>query len=108
MDSARRVILRIRESDVSPNDLLEPVRLYLQKKSHCLDEIKDPWKCHFIHLQPPSNIAQTDPKIHIIIDLNKDKYSKDFVDWGFPHECYNIKYVNNKMWVTQHFKPIAI
>lgn len=107
MDSAKRVILRIQESDVKPDDLFEPVRLYLQKTKHSLDETEDPWNRHFIHLQPPSDIPQKNPKIHVIIDLNKDQYLKAFVDRDFPHECYRIKYINNKMWAVQHFKSMT-
>lgn len=97
MDYAKRVILRIREADVNWTDQFEPVRLYLEKKGHSSEETTTPWNNHFVHLQPPSDIPQQDPKIHIIIDLNKARFSKTFVDDEVPHEMYRIRYVDNKM-----------
>ena len=87
----------MREADVDWADPFEPVRLYLQKKGHSAEEIKDPLNRHFVHLQPPSDIPQKDPKIHVVIDLNKDQFSNVFVDENLPHEIYSIRYLDNKM-----------
>lgn len=102
MDNAKRVILRIREADVNWTDQFEPVRLYLEKKDHSIEEITNPLNRHFVHLQPPSDIPQRDPKIHTIIDVNKDQFSQTFVDDDFPHEMYRIRYLDDKMWVLSN------
>ena len=88
MDLAERVILRIRAADVNWFDPFKPVRLYLAKKVHSIEEITNPLDRHFVHLQPPPDIPQRDPKILIIIDLNKGQFSQTLVDDDFPHEMY--------------------
>lgn len=102
MNPSKRVILRIREADVNWTDQFEPVRLYLEKKDHSIEEITNPLNRHFVHLQPPSDIPQRDPKIHIIIDVNKVQFDKTFVDDDFPHEMYRIRYLDDKMWVLSN------
>lgn len=99
MNSAKRIILRIREADVNWTDPFEPVWLCLEKKGHSIEEITNPLNHHFVHLQPPSDIPKRDPKIHIVIDVNKDQFPKTFVDDDFPHEMYRIRYLDDKMWV---------
>lgn len=95
MSQAKRVILRLREADINPNDIYEPVRLYLEKRGRSATELEA--DRHFIHVQPPNpDILQSDPKIHIIIDLEKDKFCGD-LDHDFPHEIYRIRRQDNDM-----------
>ena len=99
MDNAKRVILRIREADVNWTDQFMPVRLYLEKKGHSIEAIAKPLDRHFVHVQLPSDIFQWDPKIRIIIGINKDQFSKTLVGDDLPHEIYCIRYLDDKMWV---------
>lgn len=101
MDSAKRVIFRIREADVDWKDQCKPVRLYLEQMGYASAETRqdcmDPWERQFIHIQPPCEIEQGDPKIHVVADLNKDQYSQPFAGKDLPHEFYRVRYVNGKM-----------
>lgn len=96
MESARRVILRVREADFEEDDTFKPVRLYLEKMGRSVCEIEE--NRHYIHFQPSNaHIPQRNPKIHIIIDLNYEKFSGDVVDMDFPHEIYAVRQVDNKL-----------
>ncbi|KAL2811157.1 hypothetical protein BDW59DRAFT_60437 [Aspergillus cavernicola] len=95
MVQAKRVILRVREADLDFLDIYEPVRLHLQHNDRSVSELEE--DRHFIHIQPPNpDIPQTDPKIHIIIDLEKDSFSGG-LDGDFPHELYRMRRVDDKL-----------
>lgn len=97
MNQAKRVILRLREADINWNGPYEAVRLYLAKNGRSTEELGS--GCHFVHIQPPNpHIPQEDPKIHIIIDIEKDRFVGTF-NQDFPHEMYRIRRVDNEMWV---------
>ncbi|GIK04367.1 hypothetical protein Aspvir_008448 [Aspergillus viridinutans] len=95
MSGPKRVILRLSESDLNPDDVYEPVRLYLEKHGHSSDELAT--ERHFIHVQPPNpHILQNDPKIHIVIDLEKDQFSGP-LDSNFPHDLHRIRRKDDKL-----------
>jgi hypothetical protein len=94
MVTAKRVVLRFPENLQNPNDLYEPVRLYSTKSNRPVEEPNS--NRHWIHLQPPSDIPQTNPKLHIVIDLEKDEFS-DPLGPDFPHELYYVRRQDNKL-----------
>jgi hypothetical protein len=95
MDQAKRVILRLRETELDDSDPYESVRLYLQKNGRSVEELNE--DRHFVHIQPSNpHIPQTDPKIHIIIDIEKDQFSGT-LDANFPHEIYRVRRIDNEM-----------
>ncbi|KAL1980491.1 hypothetical protein VTN96DRAFT_4015 [Rasamsonia emersonii] len=74
MDQAKRVILRLRETEIDYTDPYESVRLYLENNGRSVKELEE--GRHFVHVQPSNpDIPQTDPKIHIVIDIEKDLFS---------------------------------
>lgn len=96
MAQAKRIILRISEADLNHQDLYEAVRVYLRARDRPVDELTQ--DRHFIHIQPPSpDIPQEDPKIHIVIDLEKDLHSGP-LGLDFPHELYRIRRVDGEMY----------
>jgi hypothetical protein len=95
MNQAKRVILRLREAELDYDNPYESVRLYLKKNGRSVKELEA--DRHFIHVQPPNpDIPQIDPKVHIIIDIEKDQFSGTLDD-NFPHEIYRIRRLDNKM-----------
>lgn len=95
MLQAKRVILRLSEADLNKDDIYEPVRLYLEKYGHSPDELAT--DRHFIHVQPPNpHILQKDPKIHIVIDLEKKNFSGP-LDSNFPHDVHRIRRQDSEM-----------
>lgn len=79
MNPAKRVILRLREAEVDYEDPYEAVRLYLEKNGRSVQEFDA--GLHFVHVQPSSpDIPQIVPKIHIVIDLEKDRFSGTTLD----------------------------
>ena len=100
MDQAKRVILRLREAEVDYEDPYESVRLYLENNGRSVRELEAGH--HFVHVQPPNpDIPQIDPKIHIVIDMEKDSFSGT-PDEHFPHEVYRVRRLDNKMWVFSY------
>ncbi|EEP82913.1 predicted protein [Uncinocarpus reesii 1704] len=96
MDQAKRVILRLREAEQDEEDLYEPVRLYLEKNGRSVEELNS--DRHFVHIQPSNpDIPQVDPKIHIIIDIEVDKFTGNHVNADFPHELYRVRRVDGQM-----------
>ncbi|RWQ94704.1 hypothetical protein C8Q69DRAFT_471151 [Paecilomyces variotii] len=97
MNQAKRVILRIPEPDFNPHDPYEAVRLYLEKNGRSATELET--GRHFIHIQPSnSDITQRNPKIYIIMDIEKDCFSGP-IHHDFPHEIYRICRVDNKLMI---------
>lgn len=97
MAQAKRVVLRLRETDINYDDLYEPVRLYLEKHGRSSSEIEA--NRHFIHIQPANpHIPQVDPKIHIVVDIETDQFSGP-LDPDFPHEFYRIRRDNTELCV---------
>lgn len=89
------MILRLREAEHNESDIYEPVRAYFFKKNRSLDELEA--NQHFIHVQPHHlESMESDPKIHIIIDLEKDSYSGS-LDEDFPHEFYRVRCAEGKL-----------
>ena len=89
MNPAKRVILRLREAEINYDDLYESVRVYFETNGRSVEELEA--DRHFIHVQPSNpDIPQTDPKIHIIIDLEKDQFSGALHE-NFPHEIYRVR-----------------
>lgn len=106
MDHAKRVILRLQEADMNYNDPYEPVRLYLEKNGHSLQHLDE--NHHFIHIQPPNpEIPQADPKIHVIIDFEKAKFSGP-IEGDFPHEFYRVRRDAGKLYVKPTWNNIAM
>lgn len=98
MAPVKRVILRLREADINDHDLYEPVRLYLEKHGHSSSEIGA--NRHFIHIQPPNpHIPQTDPKIHVIIDMEAEQFS-GYLSHDFPHEFYRVRRQGSELYLT--------
>lgn len=88
MAEPKRVILRLSESDVNDNDLYEPVRAYLLKVGRSIEELSE--NRHWIHFQPSNaHIPQRDLKVHIVMDLEKDKFSGPIGD-DFPHDFHRV------------------
>ncbi|BAE54967.1 unnamed protein product [Aspergillus oryzae RIB40] len=84
MDHPKRVILRLQEADLDEADLYEPVRLYLEKNGRSIEELDT--DRHFVHIQPPNpDIPQVDPKLHVVIDLEAEKYTGKLGP-DFPYE----------------------
>ncbi|KAL5338415.1 hypothetical protein BJX70DRAFT_388632 [Aspergillus crustosus] len=94
MTTAKRIILRFPEDIQNPYDLYEPVRLYFAKFNRPVEELNS--DRHWIHLQPPSDIPQANPKLHIVIDLETDEFSGPLGP-GFPHELYRVRRQNNEL-----------
>ncbi|KAL2820908.1 hypothetical protein BDW59DRAFT_174360 [Aspergillus cavernicola] len=93
----KRVILRVREAEFNCEDPDEPVRSYLQNNGRSVHELEE--DRHFIHIQRFNpDIPQIDPKIHIVIYLEKYAFS-GILDSDFPHELYRISCVDDKMTV---------
>ncbi|KAL2825232.1 hypothetical protein BJY01DRAFT_230264 [Aspergillus pseudoustus] len=84
MSRAKRIILRISENDMDHQNLRGIVDFYFSKFPS--DAALDPSR-HFVHYQPPSGSPQSNPKIHIVIDLETPDFSGD-LDKDFPHELY--------------------
>jgi hypothetical protein len=63
---AKRVIIRLSESDMDYQNPREFVDFCFQKFPS--DAALDPTR-HFVHYQPPSDFPQSNPKAHIVIDL---------------------------------------
>ncbi|KAL4922804.1 hypothetical protein BDW62DRAFT_196810 [Aspergillus aurantiobrunneus] len=92
--NAKRVILRVREADLEGEDPYEPIRLYFEANGRSMDELGG--GRHFIHYQPSNaHIPQRDPKIHIVMDLEKAAHS-GMLGPDFPHEVYPIRRVEGK------------
>ena len=97
MAQSKRIVLRIPESDMDYNDAYEPVRLYLTKTGGSLQDLSE--NHHYVHIQPPnSDIPSHNPKIHIVIDLEKDKFSGPIRD-DFPHEIYRVHREGDALYV---------
>ncbi|GAB1200682.1 hypothetical protein APSETT444_010057 [Aspergillus pseudonomiae] len=95
MDQPKRVILRLQEADLDEADLYEPVRLYFEKNGRSIEELDT--SRHFVHIQPSNaDIPQIDPKLHVVIDLEADKYSGTLGP-DFPHELYRVRRVDGKL-----------
>lgn len=86
-NQAKRVILRVPESEMNYQDPNEFVRLYLAKfrPGEELDLTR-----HFTHHEPPSDIPYENPKVHAFIDLEA-KASVGAIDQNFPHEIHAIR-----------------
>ena len=99
--TAKRVILRLRESDcpdISYKDLTRCVEAYLTFSGHSAEELAQ--GRHFFHFQPPNpDIPQDNARFHIIIDIEKMRHSGP-LQKGFPHEIYRILRRNGTMWVS--------
>ncbi|KAJ5543759.1 hypothetical protein N7513_007267 [Penicillium frequentans] len=96
--TAKRVILRIPEPDMNYTDSYEPVRLYLSKTGGSLQDLNE--NRHYIHIQPPNpHIPCNRPKIHVVIDLEKEKFSGPLGD-DFPHEFYRVQREGGAMYVS--------
>ena len=95
---AKRVILRLRESDfpdTSYSDLTQIVEAYLTFSGHSAEELAE--GRHFFHFQPPnSDIPQDNPRFHIIIDIEKMRHSGPLPK-DFPHEIYRISQSSGTM-----------
>ncbi|KAL4784337.1 hypothetical protein BJX76DRAFT_357183 [Aspergillus varians] len=95
MAQPKRVILRIREAEINDEDLYEAVRVYFQASGHPVEGLNE--RRHFIHIQPSNpDIPQNDPKIHIVMDLEKNAYSGVLGD-DFPHDLYRIHRIDGQM-----------
>ncbi|KAE8355726.1 hypothetical protein BDV28DRAFT_128493 [Aspergillus coremiiformis] len=95
MEQPKRVILRLRETDLDEADIYEPIRLYLDKTGRSVQEL-DTGR-HFIHIQPPNpDIPQVDPKLHLVIDVEAASFSGKLGP-DFPHEVYRIRRVDGKL-----------
>ncbi|KAJ5618544.1 hypothetical protein N7528_006655 [Penicillium herquei] len=102
MSQPKRVILRLSESDLHERGSNEIVRLYLSKTNQSLQGLEE--NHHFIHIQPSnSHIPSADPKIHIVIDLEKDQYSGT-IGADFPHEFYRVpsRRYNGELYAKVH------
>ncbi|RDW90520.1 uncharacterized protein DSM5745_02295 [Aspergillus mulundensis] len=86
-NSAKRVILRVPETDMDYQNPREFVDFYFTKFP--AEAASDPAR-HFIHYQPPSDIEdpQSNPKIHIVIDIETQEVSGETLSEDFPHEIY--------------------
>ncbi|KAJ0417808.1 hypothetical protein BJY00DRAFT_197891 [Aspergillus carlsbadensis] len=84
---AKRVILRLAESDMDYRNLREFVDFYFTKfpSDAALDSTR-----HYVHYEPPSDFPQPNPKVHIVIDIETfpafETLPKDF-----PHELYKVR-----------------
>ncbi|KAL3473239.1 hypothetical protein BJX99DRAFT_201435 [Aspergillus californicus] len=87
MSGLKRVILRIPENQMNFQDPAEFVRFYFTKFPS--DAGSDPAR-HFVHYQPPSDFPQSNPKIHIVIDLEIQQFSGPLTK-DFPHEVYSLR-----------------
>ncbi|KAJ5921333.1 hypothetical protein N7466_009659 [Penicillium verhagenii] len=100
MPEAKRVILRLAETDMNYLDPYEPVRLYLEKTNQSLQDLDD--NHHFIHIQPPNpEIPQVKPKIHVVIDFEKEKFAGSTLKGhpDFPHEFYRLHRDGDELYV---------
>lgn len=97
MDTAKRVILRLREVDFDIMDPSEAIRFYFQKMDYSLKQLED--DRHFIHIQPSNaHISQKDPQFHVIIDMNKTAFSGP-LEHDFPHEIYVVRRNDGQLYV---------
>ncbi|KAB8227192.1 hypothetical protein BDV23DRAFT_188901 [Aspergillus alliaceus] len=104
MDRPKRVILRLQEADLDEGDLYEPVRLYFGKMNRPVQELET--NRHFIHIQPPNpHIPQVNPKLHVVIDLEAEKFSGK-LSADFPHEIYRVRRIDGTL-VMYAFKDGA-
>lgn len=94
MGQAKRVILRLSENNMDYEDAYKPVRLYLTKFGHSPEELNS--TRHFVHIQPPSDLPQPNAKVHIIIDLERERFSGP-ISRSFPHEIYTVRCKDNEM-----------
>ncbi|KAJ5116954.1 hypothetical protein N7456_001302 [Penicillium angulare] len=100
MAEAKRIVLRIPEPDMNYADMYEPVRLYLSKTGGLLKDLDE--GRHFVHVQPPNpDIPQTNPKIHVVVDLEMDKFSGPLGD-DFPHEFYRVHREDGELILAQY------
>ncbi|KAJ6023750.1 hypothetical protein N7540_004547 [Penicillium herquei] len=100
MTQAKRVILRLSESDLDERGSNEIFRLYLSKTGHSLQGLEE--NHHFIHIQPSnSHIPQANPTIHIVIDLEKNQFSGSIGD-DFPHEFYRVRRHNGELALAKY------
>ncbi|KAL2840095.1 hypothetical protein BJX68DRAFT_271800 [Aspergillus pseudodeflectus] len=81
-----RVILRLSESDMDYRNPREFVDFYFRKFPS--DAALDPTR-HFVHYQPPSDFPQSNPKVHIVIDLETSRILETLGE-DFPHEIYKV------------------
>ena len=93
MSQAKRVILRVAEDDMDYQDPYQFVRLYFTKLH---TDLSFDLTRHCIHLQPPSDIPQSNTKIHIVIDFEVKDFSGP-LDKDFPHEIYAVRRMDNNM-----------
>lgn len=104
MIPAKRVILRLREAEVDYEDPYEAVLLYLKKNDHSVQEPDA--GLHLVHVQSSNpGIPQADPKIHIVIDVGKDRFSgTPLDDEHFPHEVYRVRRQDDgEMWIFSYW-----
>jgi hypothetical protein len=89
MGGAKRVILRVPESEMDYQNPREFVDFYFTKfpSGAASDSAR-----HFIHYQPPSDTSQSNPKVHIVIDLETQDFTGT-LNQEFPHEIYAVRRV---------------
>ncbi|PYI29522.1 hypothetical protein BP00DRAFT_448338 [Aspergillus indologenus CBS 114.80] len=89
MAGAKRVILRVPENEMDYQNPREFVDFYFKKfpSNAALDSAR-----HFIHYQPPSDIPQSNAKVHIVIDLETQDFAGT-LNQEFPHDIYAVRRV---------------
>ncbi|RJE20685.1 hypothetical protein PHISCL_06984 [Aspergillus sclerotialis] len=87
MIQAKRIILRLAEDDMDYRDPYQFVRLYFRKLH---SDLSPDLTRHCIHLQPPSDMPQSNTKVHIVIDLEVKDFSGP-LNRDFPHEIYAVR-----------------
>lgn len=88
-------MLRLRINELKDIDPYESVLLYLEKNGRSVKELEQ--DRHFIHIQPSNpDIPQEDPKIHIVIDLEKDQFSGT-LGKDSPREVYRVRRLDGEM-----------
>ncbi|KAF9890421.1 hypothetical protein FE257_006089 [Aspergillus nanangensis] len=102
MSQARRVILRVPEEIMDYQDPDQFVRLYFEKlrPGEELDHNR-----HYIHHQPPSIIPLSNPKVHILIDLEKHEFSGP-LGKNFPHDIYSVRQEGSGVALYGYSEPV--
>lgn len=93
MSQAKRVILRLDQSEFDDSDPHQIARLYFTECGRSFEEFKEGH--HFIHIQLPNyDIKQS--KAHVIIDMEVAQFFGP-LPANFPHEIYRVRRIDGEM-----------
>jgi len=89
------VIFCLREIDYNKSDIYESVRVYFTKTNCSIQELET--NQHFVYIQSPNlEFFQRDPKIYIIIDLEKNLF-RESLNSNFLYKFYRVRYSDSKL-----------